>query len=163
LARVKCTGASLICRPRRDSPSPLPDGFGRDGPARIHRLSGPTFWDGLEGSERLRERIEAQAGVAVTMGSDAARQALRGYGEIRRIGVVTLYMPIADAQGGAARRPQMREPRIDRACRRKRIAGRGVRRPTGPMSTLFLRDRRRGFSNSVPVLCESAHTQPSAL
>ena len=64
----------------------------------IMGMSSETFWDGLEGSERLRERIEARAGVAVTMGSDAARQALRRYGEIRRIGVVTPYMPIADAQ-----------------------------------------------------------------
>src|SRR5215472_4179541 len=62
----------------------------------IMGMSSETFWDGLEGSERLRERIEARAGVAVTMGSDAARQALRRYGEIRRIGVVTPYMPIAD-------------------------------------------------------------------
>jgi maleate isomerase len=64
----------------------------------IMGMSSETFWDGLEGSERLRERIEARAGVAVTMGSDAARQALRRYGEIRRIGVITPYMPIADEQ-----------------------------------------------------------------
>ena len=30
-------------RPRRDPPSPLPDGLGRDGPGRIHRLSRPGF------------------------------------------------------------------------------------------------------------------------
>jgi len=48
--------------------------------------------------QRLRERIEARAGVAVTMGSDAARQALARYGDIRRIGVVTPYMPVADQQ-----------------------------------------------------------------
>jgi maleate isomerase len=32
------------------------------------------------------------------MGSDAARQALAAYGAIRRIGVVTPYMPVADEQ-----------------------------------------------------------------
>src|SRR5215467_2001688 len=64
----------------------------------IMGMSSETFWDGLEGSERLRERVEARAGVAVTMGSDASRQALRQYGDIRRIGVVTPYMPVADAQ-----------------------------------------------------------------
>ena len=32
------------------------------------------------------------------MGSDAARQALRCYGYVRRIGVVTPYMPVADEQ-----------------------------------------------------------------
>jgi maleate isomerase len=64
----------------------------------IMGMSSETFWDGLEGSERLRERVEARAGVKVTMGSDASRQALRRYGDIKRIGVVTPYMPVADAQ-----------------------------------------------------------------
>jgi len=61
-------------------------------------MSSETFWDGLEGSERLRERIEAHAGVKVAMGSDASQAALRRLGSIRRLGVVTPYMPIADAQ-----------------------------------------------------------------
>lgn len=64
----------------------------------IMGMSSETFWDGLDGSERLRERVEARAGVEVTMGSDAARQALAQYGAIRRIGVVTPYMPVADEQ-----------------------------------------------------------------
>src|SRR5205085_9683066 len=61
-------------------------------------MSSETFWDGLEGSERLRERVEAHAGVEVTMGSDAAREALQCYGDIKRIAVVTPYMPVADLQ-----------------------------------------------------------------
>jgi len=61
-------------------------------------MSSETFWDGLEGSERLRECVEARAGVKVTMGSDAARQALQRYGAINRIAVVTPYLPVADTQ-----------------------------------------------------------------
>jgi maleate isomerase len=64
----------------------------------IMGMSSETFWDGLQGSERLRERVEARAGVKVTMGSDASRQALRQLGGIKRIGVVTPYMPVADLQ-----------------------------------------------------------------
>jgi maleate isomerase len=64
----------------------------------IMGMSSETFWDGLEGSERLRERVEARAGIKVTMGSDASRQALQQYGDIKRIGVVTPYMPVADRQ-----------------------------------------------------------------
>jgi maleate isomerase len=64
----------------------------------IMGMSSETFWDGLEGSERLRERVETRAGVKVTMGSDASRQALRKYGDIKRIGVITPYMPVADTQ-----------------------------------------------------------------
>jgi maleate isomerase len=60
-------------------------------------MSSETFWDGLDGSEALRERVEARAGVKVTMGSDAARQALARFGA-KRIGVVTPYMPVADQQ-----------------------------------------------------------------
>src|SRR5499425_763102 len=33
----------------------------------IMGMSSETFWDGLEGSERLRERVEARAGIKVTM------------------------------------------------------------------------------------------------
>ena len=64
----------------------------------IMGMSSETFWDGLEGSVRLKARMEALAGVGVTMGSDACRAALREYGEIRRIGVITPYMPVGDAQ-----------------------------------------------------------------
>ena len=46
----------------------------------------------------MRERVEERAGVEVTMGSDASRLALKQYGDIKRIGVVTPYMPVADAQ-----------------------------------------------------------------
>jgi maleate isomerase len=63
----------------------------------IMGMSSETFWDGLDGSERLRERVEARAGVKVTMGSDAARQGLARFGA-RRIGVVTPYLPVADQQ-----------------------------------------------------------------
>jgi maleate isomerase len=64
----------------------------------IMGMSSETFWDGLDGSEKLRERVEARAGVSVTMGSDAVRQALGRYGQVRRLGVITPYMPVADAQ-----------------------------------------------------------------
>jgi maleate isomerase len=61
-------------------------------------MSSETFWDGLEGSMRLREKVEAHAGVKVAMGSDASQAALRRLGDIRRIGVITPYMPLGDGQ-----------------------------------------------------------------
>jgi maleate isomerase len=60
-------------------------------------MSSETFWDGLEGSMRLHERVEAHAGVKVAMGSDACRAAL-GACDVRRLGVITPYMPIGDEQ-----------------------------------------------------------------
>lgn len=64
----------------------------------IMGMSSETFWGGLEASKELKRRIEARAGVKVSMGSDASQAALRRYGDIRRIGVVTPYMPVGDAQ-----------------------------------------------------------------
>lgn len=63
----------------------------------IMGMSSETFWDGLEGSKKLQQRVEARAGVKVSMGSDAARAALQRYGA-KRIGVITPYMPVGDAQ-----------------------------------------------------------------
>ena len=63
----------------------------------IMGMSSETFWDGLEGSIRLRERVEARAGVKVAMGSDASQAALSRYG-VRRVAVITPYMPVADGQ-----------------------------------------------------------------
>jgi maleate isomerase len=68
--------------------------------AIILGMSAETFWDGLEGSADLQRRIEARAGGRkVTMASQACQAALRAYGgDIRRISVITPYMPIGDAQ-----------------------------------------------------------------
>ena len=59
-------------------------------------MSAETFWDGLEGSAELQKRMEERSGVGVAMGSDACQAALRKYGDIKRIGVVTPYMPVGD-------------------------------------------------------------------
>jgi len=61
-------------------------------------MSSETFWDGIEGSQRLLKGIEARAGVPVAMGSYACRAALDTYASIRRLGVITPYMPVGDAQ-----------------------------------------------------------------
>lgn len=66
--------------------------------ALIMGMSAETFWDGLEGSVDLEKRVTARAGVPVAMGSDACRAALDAYGGIKRIAVVTPYMPVGDEQ-----------------------------------------------------------------
>ncbi len=64
----------------------------------IMGMSAETFWDGQDRSDDLLRRTEARAGVGVTMGSHACVEAMRRYGHIRRIGVITPYMPVGDAQ-----------------------------------------------------------------
>ena len=63
----------------------------------IMGMSSETFWDGLEGSIKLKERVEQRAGVKVAMGSDASQEALKRYGA-KRIAVITPYMAPGDTQ-----------------------------------------------------------------
>ncbi len=60
-------------------------------------MSAETFWDGLEGSKQLQDRLETRSGKRVAMGSDASQAALKAYGGIKRIAVITPYMPVGDA------------------------------------------------------------------
>ena len=64
--------------------------------AVIMGMSAETFWDGLEGSKIFHRGCQERAGVPVSMGSDACQAALRKYGDIERIGVITPYMPVGD-------------------------------------------------------------------
>ena len=66
--------------------------------ALIMGMSAETFWNGLEGSQELEKQVSERAGVPVAMGSDACRAALDTYGGIKRIAVLTPYMPVGDAQ-----------------------------------------------------------------
>ncbi len=62
-------------------------------------MSAETFWDGSDGAGKLQASLEAKTGgKPVIMGSSAVHAALKAYGGIRRLGIVTPYMPVADAQ-----------------------------------------------------------------
>lgn len=63
----------------------------------IMGLSLEAFWDGLEGSKRLRESLERLAGCGVSMGSDGLLAALSLYGP-RRIAILTPHPPLGDAR-----------------------------------------------------------------
>ncbi len=65
----------------------------------IMGMSAETFWDGADGAEALEARIVERArGLPVIMGSTAVDAALKTYGGIRKIGVLTPYAPVGDAQ-----------------------------------------------------------------
>jgi maleate isomerase len=59
-------------------------------------MSSETFWGGLAASIKLREQVESLSGLRVAMGSDACQAALKCYGNIRKIAVVTPYWPVGD-------------------------------------------------------------------
>jgi maleate isomerase len=67
----------------------------------IMGMSAETFWDGAEGAERLhRKMLDRTGGVPVIMGSTAVDAAIRAYSHdtapIRKIGIITPYMPVGD-------------------------------------------------------------------
>ena len=59
-------------------------------------MSSETFWGGLETSIAMKRRMEEISGLRVAMGSDACQAALRCYGDIKRIAVLTPYWPVGD-------------------------------------------------------------------
>jgi len=59
-------------------------------------MSSETFWGGLEGSRKLAAELATMTDLPITMGSDAADAALKAHGA-RRIGILTPYLPIGDA------------------------------------------------------------------
>jgi maleate isomerase len=68
----------------------------------IMGMSAETFWDGAEGADRLHKKmLERTGGVPVIMGSTAVDAAIKAYEQdakpIKKIGIITPYMPIGDA------------------------------------------------------------------
>ena len=66
--------------------------------AMVMGMSAETFWDGKDRADTLKAEVEQRAGMNVAMGSDACQAALKKFGDIKRIAVVTPYMPIGDEQ-----------------------------------------------------------------
>ncbi|MGN2637812.1 maleate cis-trans isomerase family protein [Nocardia takedensis] len=59
-------------------------------------MSAETFWEGVAGNKRFVEQIRGLTGLEVATGAEACRRALELYGA-KRIGVVTPYQPVGDA------------------------------------------------------------------
>lgn len=65
----------------------------------IMGMSAETFWDGADRANDLLAQVEERAGVKVGMGSHACQAALDTYSKekpIKKIGIVTPYMPVGD-------------------------------------------------------------------
>jgi maleate isomerase len=66
--------------------------------AVIVGLGAETLWDGVMNPEELQKHLEERTGVHVILGWLACLAAIRKYGGIHRIGVITPYLPAGDAQ-----------------------------------------------------------------
>ena len=62
----------------------------------IMGMSALMFWDGRAPSETRMNDLADHAGVPVTAGSFACEAALNAYGGVKRIGVISPYMPVSD-------------------------------------------------------------------
>lgn len=61
-------------------------------------MAAETFWEGAMDAAALRSHLESRAGVKVVLGMQGTLAAIQRYGGIRRISLITPYMPPGDAQ-----------------------------------------------------------------
>mgnify|MGYP001028652044 CR=1 FL=1 len=66
--------------------------------AVIMAMSAETFWEGSLDPAGVQSHLEARAGTRVILGIHACRAAIERYGGVRRIALITPYMPSGDAQ-----------------------------------------------------------------
>lgn len=61
-------------------------------------MSAETFWEGALDANALQTHLEQRAGVKLILGAQACMAAIQRYGGVRRISLITPYMPSGDAQ-----------------------------------------------------------------
>lgn len=61
-------------------------------------MSAVTFFDGEKGANAFIDKVEGEAGVRVSIGSHACTEALRAYGGVRRIAVLSPYWPVMNTE-----------------------------------------------------------------
>lgn len=66
--------------------------------AVLMAMSAETFWEGTLDVAGVQAHLEARAGTKVILGAQACQAAIQRYGGIRRIALITPYMPSGDAQ-----------------------------------------------------------------
>lgn len=64
----------------------------------VMAMSVETFWEGAMDAAALQSQLESRTHVKVILGALACQAAIQRYGGIRRISLITPYMPSGDAQ-----------------------------------------------------------------
>jgi maleate isomerase len=64
----------------------------------IMAMSAETFWEGTLEVDAVQAHLESRAGIRVVLGVQACLTAIQRYGGIRRVALITPYMPSGDAQ-----------------------------------------------------------------
>jgi maleate isomerase len=63
-------------------------------------MSAVTFFDGAKGADAFVRKVEDEAGVKVSIGSHACTEAMRRYGGVKRIAVLSPYWPVMNREVG---------------------------------------------------------------
>jgi maleate isomerase len=61
-------------------------------------MSAVTFYAGAKGADAFQARVEKEAGVGISIGSHSCTAALKTYGGVKRIAILSPYYPVANAQ-----------------------------------------------------------------
>ena len=61
-------------------------------------MSAVTFFDGEKGADKFTKAVEETAGIKISIGSDACTAALRSYGGIKRIAILSPYWPSMNSE-----------------------------------------------------------------
>ena len=61
-------------------------------------MSAVTFYGGSAGADAFQAKVEAEAGVGISIGSHSCTAALKAYGGVKRIAFLSPYYPVANAE-----------------------------------------------------------------
>jgi maleate isomerase len=61
-------------------------------------MSAVTFYGGVRGANEFQSKVEKEAGVGVSIGSHSCTAALKAYGGVKRIAILSPYYPVANEQ-----------------------------------------------------------------
>jgi maleate isomerase len=61
-------------------------------------MSAVTFYGGAAGADAFQAKVEREAGVNISIGSHSCTAALKAYGEVKRIAILSPYYPVANEQ-----------------------------------------------------------------
>jgi maleate isomerase len=61
-------------------------------------MSAVTFFDGAAGADRFVQSVEAASGIRISVGSHACTAALKAYGGVRRLAVLSPYWPSMNSE-----------------------------------------------------------------
>jgi maleate isomerase len=61
-------------------------------------MSAVTFYGGAAGADAFQAKVEAQAGIGISIGSHSCTAALKAYGGVKRIAFLSPYYPVANEE-----------------------------------------------------------------